>query len=95
MENDKKIANENWKREKNNLIKNFCSKLKLDIHEIKKEINLNFDVLNQEIDILLESIKNNSNYQMILNQICRNFIQGYLNSWNLDWNIKNLNIILV
>lgn len=95
MENDKKIANENWKREKNNLIKDFCSKLKLDIHEIKKEINLNFDVLNQEIDILLESIKNNSNYQMILNQICRYFIQGYLNSGNLDWNIKNLNIILV
>ena len=95
LENDKKIANENWKKEKNNLIKDFCLKLKLDIHEIKKEINLNFDILNQEIDKLLESIKNNSNYKMILNQICRKYIQDYLNSGNVNWDIKNLNIILV
>ena len=95
LEKDKKDANNYWKKEKLKLINDFCSNLKLDINVIKNEINLNFDNLNEEINVLLNNVKNSKNFQMKLNQICRNKIQKYINNGNLNLNITNLNIILV
>ena len=95
LEKDKKDANNYWKKEKLKLINDFCSNLKLDINVIKNKINLNFDNLNEEINVLLNNVKNSKNFQMKLNQICRNKIQKYINNGNLNLNITNLNIILV
>ena len=95
LEKDKKDANNYWKKEKLKLINDFCLNLKLDINVIKNEINLNFDNLKDEINVLLNNVKNCKNFQMKLNQICRNKIQKYINKGNLNLNIINLNIILV
>ena len=57
LEKDKKDANNYWKKEKLKLINNFCSNLKLDINVIKNEINLNFDNLKEEINVLLKILK--------------------------------------
>ena len=53
LEKDKKDANNYWKKEKLKLINDFCLNLKLDINENKNEINLNFDNLKDEINVLL------------------------------------------
>ena len=95
LEKDKKEANDNWKIEKLQLINNFCTNLKLDINVIKKEINLNFANLDDEINTLLNKVKNSFNYQKKVNQICRNKIEKYINNGNLNLNMTNLNIILV
>ena len=95
LEKDKKDTNNYWKKEKLKLINDFCLNLKLDINVIKNEINLNFDNLKDEINVLLNNVKNCKNFQMKLNQICRNKIQKYINKGNLNLNIINLNIILV
>jgi len=95
LEKDKKDTNDYWKKEKLKLINDFCSHLKLDINVIKNEINLNFDNLNDQINVLLNNVKNCNNFQTKLNQICRNKIQKYINNGNLNLNITNLNIILV
>ena len=95
LEKDKKEANDNWKIEKLQLINNFCTNLKLDINVIKKEINLNFANLDDEINTLLNKVKNSFNFQKKVNQICRNKIEKYINNGNLNLNMTNLNIILV
>ena len=95
LEKDKKEANLNWKIEKLQLINNFCTNLKLDINVIKKEINLNFANLDDEINTLLNKVKNSFNFQKKVNQICRNKIEKYINNGNLNLNMTNLNIILV
>lgn len=95
LEKDKKDVNDNWKIEKLQLINNFCTNLKLDINVIKKEINLNFDNLDNEINSLLNNVKNSYNFQKKVNQICRNNIEKYINNGNLNLNMTNLNIILV
>ncbi len=95
LEKDKKDTNDYWKKEKLKLINDFCSHLKLDINVIKNEINLNFDNLNDQINVLLNNVKNCNNFQTKLNQICRNKIQKYINNGNLNLNMTNLNIILV
>ena len=93
LEQDNKDVNDYWKTEKLKLIKDFCSNLKLDINVIKNEINLNFDNLNDEIDVLLNNVRNSANFQTKINQICRNAIQKYIN--NGDLNITNLNMIVL
>jgi len=95
IEKEKKDTNDYWKKEKLRLINDFCSNLKLDINVIKSEINLNFDNLNDEINVLLNNVKNCNSFQTKLNQICRNKIQKYINNGNLNLNVTNLNIILV
>ena len=57
LEKDKKDANNYWKKEKLKLINNFFLNLKLDINVIKNEINLNFDNLKEEINVLLKILK--------------------------------------
>ena len=77
------------------MINNFCTNLKLDINVIKKEINLNFANLDDEINTLLNKVKNSFNFQKKVNQICRNKIEKYINNGHLNLNMTNLNIILV
>ena len=95
MKKEKKLANQNWRNKKSELIENFCLNLTLDINVIKNEINLNFSDLDNEIKLLLDKIENLQNFQTILNEYCRNEIINYLNSGKLNLNPKNLNIILV
>ena len=94
-EKDKKEANDEWKKEKLKIINNFCSNLKFDINEIKNIINLNFDNLNKEINDLLNDVKNNTNFQDNVKQVCRDKITNYINNGDLNLNITNLNIILI
>lgn len=56
---------------------------------------MNFANLDDEINTLLNKVKNSFNFQKKVNQICRNKIEKYINNGNLNLNMTNLNIILV